>query len=184
MQLVMFRNVKNVACHMRNGFGTASAPKAPTMNVNHFQKKIALTRDIDESLVKAALTMQPGSQQTVDLELARKQHTKLCRELKWAGLEVHTLPSAGFADSVFIEDTAVVVGRTVVLTNPGARSRRGEVMGVRKYLRDHFTQQDLSWEDTIDIVEMPDNGGTVDGGDILFTGTAPFEVSRSCMSHI
>lgn len=152
----------------RRAFTVVSPHKPPPMNVNHFQKTIAITREIDDSLVQSALTMNPGSQQSIDLELARKQHAKLSRELKWAGLQVHTIGSAGFPDSVFIEDTAIVIGRTVMITNPGARSRRGEVMGVRKYLKENFAASE-NFSETIDVVDLPGDG-TVDGGDILFTG--------------
>lgn len=159
----------NVVYQARRSFTIVSPHKPPPRNANHFAKTIAITREIDDSLVKAALTMNPGSQSTIDLELARKQHAKLNRELKWAGLEVHEIKSAGFADSVFIEDTAIVIGRTIMLTRPGARSRQGEVMGVRKYIRDNFC-------DRMELVELAD--GTMDGGDILFTGHSSYFIHK------
>lgn len=121
---------------------------------------VAVTRDIDDSLVKAALTLNPGSQSTINLDLARAQHSRLNEELKKAGVTVHSLKSGGFPDSVFIEDTAVIIGNTALITNPGADSRKGEVTGVREYLKINFKQ--------LKVVDLP--RGTVDGGDILFTG--------------
>jgi dimethylargininase len=121
---------------------------------------VAITRDIDDSLVKAALTLNPGSQSTIDIKLARAQHSRLNEEIKKAGVTVHNLKSDGYPDSVFIEDTAVIVGDTALITNPGADSRKGEVTAVREYLQKNFKQ--------LKVVDLPK--GTVDGGDILFTG--------------
>lgn len=42
------------------------------------------------------------------------------------GLTVSEMPSDGFADSVFVEDTVVLAGKTAMITVPGAESRRPE----------------------------------------------------------
>jgi dimethylargininase len=94
------------------------------------------------------------------MNLARAQHSRLNEELKKAGVVVHSLKSDGYPDSVFIEDTAVIIGDTALITNPGADSRKGEVTAVREYLKSNFKQ--------LKVVDLPK--GTVDGGDILFTG--------------
>jgi dimethylargininase len=127
-----------------------------------FRKGYAFTRDIDESLKTAALTLNVANQKTIDLRKARIQHENLTNELRNLGLEIHNLPSDGFADSVFIEDTCVIIDEIAMITLPGAKSRQGEIEAVRKYLK-NFTRGQLV---VTDLKE-----GTVDGGDVLFTGT-------------
>ena len=57
----------------------------------------------------------------VDLNEARRHHDALEQVLEErCGLQVLALPSGGFADSVFIEDTLVAVAGVALLTRPGA----------------------------------------------------------------
>ncbi|HWU45608.1 MAG TPA: arginine deiminase family protein [Humibacter sp.] len=75
----------------------------------------------------------------------------------WQTMEIEatdTLP-----DSVFVEDTAVVLGSTAVITNPGAVSRRAETATTEASLR----AQGL-------IIEHIQDPGTLDGGDVLQIG--------------
>lgn len=130
-------------------------------NASTFNKTVAITRNIDDTLKTAALTMNTSNLATIDLALARKQHAQLNETLRSLKLEIHELPSDGYPDSVFIEDTAVVIGNTAMITKPGARSRQGEVDRVRQYLKEKFAGK-------LNVVDLP--GGTVDGGDVLFTG--------------
>ena len=50
------------------------------------------------------------------------------------GLIVSEMPSDGLADSVFVEDTVVLVGNTAMITVPGAISRRPETERVKQTL--------------------------------------------------
>jgi dimethylargininase len=75
----------------------------------------------------------------------------------WQTVEVaatETLP-----DSVFVEDAAVVLGNTAVITNPGAQQRRAELPTVEDALRAEGLRLQR-------IVEP----GTLDGGDVLQVG--------------
>jgi dimethylargininase len=84
------------------------------------------------------------------------QHARYCEALKACGLAITRLePDLDHPDSTFVEDTAVLTGRSAVLTRPGARSREGEVAAMRPVLRGFFP--------VIVEIETP---GTVDGGDI------------------
>lgn len=130
-------------------------------SVSCFSKKFALTRQIDDSLAIDALTLNESHKKTIDLERARRQHALLNEELVKAGLIVLELESESYPDSVFIEDTAVIIDKTAMITTPGAASRQGEVKAVRNYLQSKLNS---SWE----LVDLPE--GTVDGGDVLFTG--------------
>jgi len=61
----------------------------------------------------------------------------------------------GLADSVFIEDTAIVLDEIAVLCRPGAASRRPEVAGVESILQQYRT---------LVSIRSP---GTLEGGDLL-----------------
>jgi len=61
-------------------------------------------------------------------------------------------------DSVFVEDTAIVLGEVAVITRPGAASRRGEVETIAPAL--------VEFRELVRI-EAP---ATLDGGDVLSLG--------------
>jgi dimethylargininase len=74
-----------------------------------------------------------------DYEQALQQHTKYCDTLVECGLRVITLaPDEDYADSTFVEDTAVVTDHFAVLTRPGAPSRAGETASMRRALAGFF----------------------------------------------
>lgn len=96
----------------------------------------------------------------VDVELAQEQHAAYCAALTAAGWAVLAVDAApGCPDAVFIEDTVVVVDRIAVLTRPGAPSRRDEVTGVEKAVR----------ELGLDLQRIKASA-TLDGGDVLQVG--------------
>ena len=100
-----------------------------------FQFTRALVRAIDPSLVKEALRMGGQHvQPVVNLALATQQHESMVTHLLSAGLKVIHLPSDGLPDSVFIEDTVVIVKNTAMITVPGAISRRLETPRVKQTL--------------------------------------------------
>jgi dimethylargininase len=85
-----------------------------------------------------------------------EQHGRYCEALIECGLALTTLDAdLRFPDSTFVEDTAVLTARGAVLTRPGAKSREGEVEGIRPAILNFFPSP-LT-------IEAP---GTVDGGDI------------------
>ena len=96
----------------------------------------------------------------VDVALAMEQHAGYRAALAAAGWDVHEVaPAPGCPDATFVEDSVVVVAGTAVLTRSGAPSRRGEVAGTEKAVR----------ELGLDVVRI-DGGGTLDGGDVLQVG--------------
>ena len=75
------------------------------------------------------------------------------------GCEVVTVSTEpGLADSVFIEDTAIILDEIAVLCRPGAESRQPEVAGVASVLQEYRS---------IASIQPP---GTLDGGDLLRIG--------------
>ena len=100
----------------------------------------------------------------VDAELADKQWDAYVAALSAAGWQTVEVASADtLADSVFVEDTAVVLGDTAVIARPGAESRRPETAGTEAALR----AQGLRLE----RIEEP---GTLDGGDVLKVGSTVY----------
>jgi dimethylargininase len=92
----------------------------------------------------------------IDVELARAQHRGYIAALEEAGIEVEALPELPDApDSVFVEDTAVVLDTHALITRPGAPSRRGELATITSTL--------AGWRELTFMLEP----ATLDGGDVL-----------------
>ncbi len=107
-----------------------------------------------------------------DLPLALEQHEGYCRALERLGLSlVRLAPDAGFPDSTFVEDAAIVTARGAILARPGAPSRAGEVASLAAALRPWFPE--------LDAITAP---GTVDGGDICEAGEH-FFIGRSARTN-
>jgi dimethylargininase len=118
---------------------------------------IAFTRPVPQSIANCELTHV--ERQPIDVAGAIRQHCEYEQVLRSLGCDVRQLPGLPqHPDSVFVEDTAVVVDECAVITRPGAASRRAEVDGVADALRPlrHLSH-----------IEAP---GTLDGGDVLRVG--------------
>lgn len=114
----------------------------------------AFTRAVSRRIVECELTHVART--PIDLTVARAQHAAYEDALRQCALTVHQLPEeAELADSVFVEDAAIVVGEIAVMMRPGAASRRPEVPSVRAALE--------PWCTILDLV----GPGTMDGGDVL-----------------
>ena len=114
----------------------------------------AITRAIGKSYVKCE-SCHP-CRHTIDLSLAREQHSIYCRTLSDLGLEVLTLPPDDqHPDACFVEDTAVVHSDRALICRAGIESRRGEEGPVEEILRRYIRTR---------CVEPP---GTIEGGDVV-----------------
>ncbi|MGH8182684.1 MAG: dimethylarginine dimethylaminohydrolase family protein, partial [Rhodanobacteraceae bacterium] len=119
--------------------------------------RIAITRAVSRALEHCELNHLP--RRPIDLTLARRQHAAYEQALRDASCEVRQLAEqANHPDSVFVEDTAIVLDEIAVVTRPGAASRRGEVASMAEALSD--------WRRLVRI-ESP---ATLDGGDVLRLG--------------
>ena len=99
-----------------------------------------------------------------DYEQALIQHQAYCEALERCGLALTYLePDIRYPDSTFIEDTAVVVGESVVLTRPGAANRTGEVVTAGETLKQFFSR--------VESIQAP---GFLDGGDVCEAGNHYF----------
>jgi dimethylargininase len=121
-------------------------------------RKVALVRIPAANLADGLVTHI--ERQAIDSELADQQWDGYVAALSAAGWQTVEVASADqLADSVFVEDTAIVFGDTAVISRPGADSRRPETAGTEAALR----AQGLRLE----RIEEP---GTLDGGDVLKVG--------------
>lgn len=118
---------------------------------------LALTRAVSPALDRCQLSHLPRT--PIDVRLAARQHEDYESALEELGCRVERVPPADhLPDSVFVEDTAVVVDEVAIMARPGAGSRRPEVDAVERVLASHRP---------VRRIEAP---GTLDGGDVLTLG--------------
>jgi dimethylargininase len=99
----------------------------------------------------------------LDVDLARKQWAGYVGALTDAGWDTVQVPAApDCPDSVFVEDTVVMIGGTAVITRPGADERKPETAGTSEALRR------LGYPTA--VIEH----GTLDGGDVLKVGSTVY----------
>lgn len=118
---------------------------------------IALVREVPAAIERGERSHVERT--PIDLADARRQHAAYVAALADLGCTIEELPPLDDqADSVFVEDTAVVVDELAVVTRPGAESRRGETESTAAALARHRP---------LAHIEAP---ATLDGGDVLRVG--------------
>jgi len=118
---------------------------------------VAVTRKVSSAMMRCELTHL--DRVAIDVALAREQHRAYEQVLGDLGCRIETLPEEPeLPDSVFVEDTAIVLEDVAVITRPGAQSRRAETASMAAALG--------KYRDLVRI-ESP---GTLDGGDVLRVG--------------
>ncbi len=121
----------------------------------------ALTREISPNINSCELTHL--NREPIAFEAAQHQHGLYLEALSACGCQILPLtPEPDLPDSVFVEDTAVVVDEVAVITRPGAPSRRPETVSIAKKLTEFKP---------LARIEAP---GILDGGDVLRIGNCFF----------
>jgi dimethylargininase len=116
----------------------------------------AFTRAVSPRLAECALTHL--DRQPIDPARAADQHAAYEQALADAGATIARLPALpDDPDAVFVEDTAILLGDSAIITRPGAASRAGETDSTAAGLAGAFT-----------VVRMA--AGRLDGGDVLRVG--------------
>jgi dimethylargininase len=129
----------------------------------------AITREVSPALAACELSYIPRV--PIDVSLARTQHHAYQQALLSLDCQLLCLPvEPALADSVFVEDVAIVLDEVAILTRPGAASRRPEVATVAEALR-HYRP--------LHAIEAP---ATLDGGDVLRVGRTLY-VGESARSN-
>jgi len=118
---------------------------------------VAIIREVSPGIAGCELTHL--SREPIDLDSARAQHRSYEVALTELGCDVVRLTAErDLPDSVFVEDTAVVLDEIAVVTRPGVLSRRAEIPSIADALSPYRA---------IRSIEPP---GTLDGGDVLRIG--------------
>ena len=122
---------------------------------------VALVREVSPRLAACELTHL--ARQPIDYERACFQHAAYVDLLASLGCALRWLwPTPDLPDSVFVEDTAVVLDELAIIARPGAASRRAETATVDPVLREYRP---------VRVVAAP---GSLDGGDVLVAGQQIF----------
>jgi dimethylargininase len=117
---------------------------------------LAFTRPVSPRITDCELTHL--DREPICADRAARQHQAYEQAIADAGLELVRLPELEeHPDSVFVEDTAILLGEHAVITRPGAPSRRAEADSTAEALASHFTVHRL-------------RRGRLDGGDVLRIG--------------
>jgi len=104
----------------------------------------------------------------IDFALALRQHEGYRDALRANGAEVVVLDAnRDLADSVFVEDTSIVLDEVAVMMSMGAASRRGEPAAIEAALRAYRPIERVSLPATID------GGDVVRAGRTLYVGASP-----------
>ena len=118
---------------------------------------LALVREVSPQLARCELSYLARS--AIDAGQAALQHRAYTQALQALGCTLQWLPPLpDYPDSVFVEDTAVLLGEAAVITRPGVSSRRAETTTVATALERHAS---------IGRITEP---GCLDGGDVLRIG--------------
>ena len=115
---------------------------------------VAITRGVSPRFNNCEITHIERT--PINLDTARAQHQNYVKALKNLGYDVLELPAeVDLPDSVFVEDTAIILPEVAVITRPGADSRKPETTSIAQALSSHTK---------IVYIREP---ATVDGGDVL-----------------
>jgi dimethylargininase len=151
---------------------------------------IVLTRAIPRSIDACELTHLERT--TIDVSAARAQHHEYEDTLRRLGCVVERIETADeYPDSVFVEDTAVVLDEIAVITRPGAPSRREEAAGVQRALSRYRPIQRMTAPATMDGGDVLRIGRTIyvgissrtneEGAQQLAAAVAPFGYTVECV---
>jgi dimethylargininase len=120
-----------------------------------------LTHKVSPQIVHCELTFLDRI--PIDFDVATYQHERYCNTLRELGASVVQLTNnIEYADSCFIEDTAIVLNEVAVLCSLGVPSRHNEVNEVRHELEKYRT---------VVPIMTP---ATIEGGDVLRIGKTIF----------
>lgn len=132
---------------------------------------LAITRDVSPRFNECEITHIDRS--PIDVDIAQSQHHGYVQALKELGCAVLELPAeADLPDSVFVEDTAVILPEVALITRPGADSRKPETESITRALRPYRE---------LVFIESP---ATVDGGDVLVLGKNMYVGMSTRSNHV
>ena len=114
----------------------------------------AIVRKPGKSMIEGLTKADLG---VPDYHKALDQHESYVYALKECGLEVRELEAdENFPDSTFVEDTALLTPHCAIITNPGAQSRKGEIIEIKSVVTEYYSG-----------VEEILSPGTIEAGDVM-----------------
>lgn len=117
----------------------------------------AIVRTPSRSMINGITSANLG---LPNYELALNQHQEYIDALTKCGLQVTVLPAdEEYPDSTFVEDTALLTKKCAIISNPGAETRKGEVLEIKNSLKSFYSS-----------IENIENPGTAEPGDIMMVG--------------
>jgi dimethylargininase len=147
--------VAGVIATVTTGFWMLNRFSAPQ---NRVSNRVALVRAPAANLAEGLVTHI--RRKKLDLDKANAQWDAYVETLNACGWQTVEVDSRDdLADSVFIEDTVVMLGKTAVITSPGAEARAEEIIATEQKVRELGLK-----------VERISQPGTLDGGDVLKVG--------------
>ncbi|KAG2202293.1 hypothetical protein INT47_010741 [Mucor saturninus] len=128
----------------------------------------AIVRELPSSFA-SCVTSVDNKTDPINIELAKKQHADYVEVLKQhvKGV-IHVPADEEHPDCCFVEDNAVIVQDLAIINYLGAESRRKEVSGVENALKEVPVIKSI-----VHMHEI-DPKATLDGGDVLYTGSHLF----------
>ncbi len=122
---------------------------------------IAITRIPAEAIAKCELTYI--ERVPIDYTKALEQHQAYCAGLEACGVEVIRMPpDEAMPDSVFVEDTAIILDEVAIITPMGIASRRAEPLR---------NEAAIARYRPLVHITLP---ATIEGGDVMRLGKAIF----------
>jgi len=129
---------------------------------------IALMREVSSKIIDCEITNI--TRVPIEPFIAKEEHREYSKTLTELGYKVHMIEADdNLPDSVFIEDTAIVLDEVAIITHPGAASRRAETKAVAEALSMYRN------------LEYIGPTGTLEGGDVMKAGKTLY-VGKSCRS--
>ncbi len=142
---------------------TQSRPGGPQKQDRLEHRVIALVRPPGASFANA-LSQRPGND-AIDVALARQQHQGYVKALEQAGVVVVSLePLEKFPDSVFVEDTAIILKNRALICAMNEDTRRDETECIKSAISKYRRLETLRPSVSID------GGDALDAGKFLFVG--------------
>ncbi|KAH3800384.1 N(G),N(G)-dimethylarginine dimethylaminohydrolase 1-like [Dreissena polymorpha] len=132
-----------------------------TMKSSAFSYNYAIICRVPRSFADRGVTSNP-----IDYQRARDEQAQLVDVLRKCSLNIIELEDdEDYKDCCCVEDCAVIIGGTALITRPGLKVRQGETKEIRRVLKNDLKLR---------IQEINDGSATLDGGDVLFTGKEIF----------
>lgn len=121
----------------------------------------AIVRRPADSAVNGLRAVDRGAP---DIAGLRAEHAAYIETFETLGVAVDVLdPDEAYADSMFVEDPALVFAEGAILLRPGAESRFGEAAAMQRELTARFQR----------VIPLPARG-FADGGDVMVTPEAVY----------